>query len=227
MSISLPVLSTQEERVARAQEIIAYLKKTYPVPKTELNYDTPFQMVAAVMLSAQCTDKKVNAVTERLWKKYKTVDDFADANLETITSELSSITFYKNKAKALVGSAKMIRSDFDGVVPQTEAELVTLPGIAYKSAHVVMGELFNKWEGIPTDTHVRRFALRFDLTAQTDLTKISKELEQLIPKEDWRYVNNGFVLYGRYVCKAIPHYCLQHPLTKILLPAAERWPKAK
>jgi endonuclease-3 len=227
MSISLSVLSTQEERVARAQEIIAYLKKTYPVPKTELNYDTPFQMVAAVMLSAQCTDKKVNAVTERLWKKYKTVDDFADANLETITSELSSITFYKNKAKALVGSAKMIRSDFDGVVPQTEAELVTLPGIAYKSAHVVMGELFNKWEGIPTDTHVRRFALRFDLTAQTDLTKISKELEQLIPKEDWRYVNNGFVLYGRYVCKAIPHYCLQHPLTKILLPAAERWPKAK
>jgi endonuclease-3 len=227
MSISLPVLSTQEERVARAQEIIAYLKKTYPVPKTELNYDTPFQMVAAVMLSAQCTDKKVNAVTERLWKKYKTVDDFADANLETITSELSSITFYKNKAKALVGSAKMIRSDFDGVVPQTEAELVTLPGIAYKSAHVVMGELFNKWEGIPTDTHVRRFALRFDLTAQTDLTKISKELEQLIPKEDWKYVNNGFVLYGRYVCNAIPHYCLQHPLTKIWLPAAERWPKAK
>jgi endonuclease-3 len=225
--MSLPVLSTPEERVERMRKILAYLKKTYPEPKTELAYDTPFQMVAAVMLSAQCTDKKVNAVTDVLWKKYKTVEDFAKADLDTFTNEISAITFYKNKAKAVLGSAKMIVEEFNGEVPKTEAELVRLPGIAYKSAHVVLGELYGIYEGIPTDTHVRRFALRFDLTNNTDLTKISKDLEILVPKKDWKYVNNGFVLYGRYVCNAFPHDCLPHPLTQIWPEANNRWPKAK
>ena len=225
--MSLPVLSTQEERLERMGKILAYLKETYPEPKTELTYATPFQMVAAVMLSAQCTDKKVNAVTDVLWKKYKTIDDFATADLNTFTDEISSITFYKNKAKAVIGSATMIRDEFGGEVPRTEAELVRLPGIAYKSAHVVLGELFGIYEGIPTDTHVRRFALRFDLTSNTELTKISKDLEQLVPKEDWKFVNNGFVLYGRYVCNAFPHDCMPHPLTPIWPPANLRWPKAK
>jgi endonuclease-3 len=223
----LPVLSTPEERTARMHKIVQYLKKTYPEPKTELKYKTPFQMLASVMLSAQCTDKKVNAVTETLWKKYKTIDDFADADLATLSAETSSITFHRTKSKNLIAAAQMVRADFNGKLPKTEEDLVRLPGIAYKSAHVVLGELFSIWEGIPTDTHVRRFALRFDLTNNTDLLKISKDLEKLVPKEDWRYVNNGFVLYGRYVCNAIPHDCLPHPLTKIWPPAAERWPKAK
>jgi endonuclease-3 len=227
MSMSLPVISTQEERVERSRRILDYLKQTYPVPKTELLYGTPFQMVTAVMLSAQCTDKKVNTVTQTLYQKYRTVDDFANADLATFTSEISSITFFQNKAKHVIAAAQMLCDEFDGEVPKTEIELVRLPGIAYKSAHVVLGELYGIWEGIPTDTHVRRFSLRFDLTSNTDLTKISKDLERLIPKEDWRYVNNGFVLYGRYVCNAIPHPCLQHPLTKIWPTAAERWPKAK
>jgi endonuclease-3 len=225
--MSLAVLSTPEERAQRARQIVAYLKKTYPEPKTELAYDTPFQMVAAVMMSAQCTDKKVNSVNETLYQKYKTVDDFAQADLTTFAREISSITFYQNKAKNIIASAKMLRDEFGGEVPKTEAELVRLPGIAYKSAHVVLGELYEIWEGIPTDTHVRRFAMRFDLTSNTDLTKISKDLEQLVPKKDWRYVNNGFVLYGRYICNAIPHPCENHPLTKIWPPAANRWPKAK
>lgn len=219
--------STQAERKLRAKKMLAYLKKAYPEPKTELLFKTPIQLVAAVMLSAQSTDKRVNIVTETLWKKYKTVDDFADANLATFTKKISSITFYRNKAKAIVGMAQMLRSDFKGKVPKTEAELVKLPGIAYKSAHVILGELYGIWEGIPTDTHVRRFALRFDLTDSKDLTKISKDLEELIPKEDWKYVNNGLVLYGRYVCKALPHPCEDHPLTKIWPPAAHIWPKAK
>jgi endonuclease-3 len=121
----------------------------------------------------------------------------------------------------------MIRNEFGGKVPQTEAELVQLPGIAYKSAHVIMGELYGIWEGIPTDTHVRRFAIRFDLTSNTDLTKISKDLEEIVPKKDWKYVNNGLVLYGRYICPARPHECVNHPLTKLWPPAAHRWPKSK
>lgn len=216
-----------QERTLRAKKILAYLKKVYPVPKTELVYHTPFQLIAAVMLSAQCTDKKVNAVTETLWKKYKTVEDFADEDPEVFSKQISSITFHRTKAKAVVSAAKLIRDEFDGVIPRTATELIRLPGVAYKTAHVVLGELYNLWEGIPTDTHVRRFALRFDLTDHTELTKISKDLEQLIPKADWRYLNNGLVLYGRYVCPARPHECMEHPLTKIWPQAANIWPKAK
>lgn len=219
--------STPKERAVRAKKILAYLKKAYPIPETELVFKTPIQLVVAVMLSAQSTDKRVNQVTATLFKKYKTVSDFADADLPTLTQELSSITFYKNKARHIKLMASMIREEFGGKIPKTEEELVRLPGIAYKTAHVVLGELYGIWEGIPTDTHVRRFALKFDLSDQTFLTKISKELEQLIPKADWKYVNNGLVLYGRYICKAIPHPCEDHPLTKLWPPAALRWPKSK
>jgi endonuclease-3 len=215
-----------EERKARAKKIVAYLKKTYPNPKTELTYTTDFQFVASVILSAQCTDKKVNKVTDVLWKKYKTLDDFIHADLETFTNELSSITYFKNKAKYIIASARIVKDTFNGRVPRTEKELITLPGVAYKTAHVVLNELFDIAEGIPTDTHVRRFALRFDLTDKKELSRISKDLEALIPKKDWRYVNNGLVLYGRYVCNALPHDCTEHPLTKIYPPAANVWPKA-
>lgn len=224
----LPMLDSKfEERKARAKKIVAYLKKTYPEPKTELEYSSPFQLVASVILSAQATDKNVNRLTDTLWKKYKTVDDFADADLTTFTREISSITFYQNKAKHILAAAKYVRDHFGGKIPKTIEELTQLPGVAYKTANVVLGELYDIWEGIPTDTHVRRFAIRFDLTDNTDLTKISKDLEALIPKAVWRYVNNGLVLYGRYVCNALPHDCLSHPLTKIWPEAATRWPKAK
>lgn len=218
---------SSSDRVHRARKIVAYLKRTYPNPKTELVYRTPFQLVAAVILSAQCTDKNVNRVTKTLWKKYKSVADFANASPKTFEKELSSIPFYRNKAHAIITAAKTILRDFKGKVPKTEAELVTLRGVAYKTAHVVLGELYDIWEGIPTDTHVKRFALRFDLTNNTDLKKISKDLEALIPKKDWKYVNNGLVLYGRYLCKARPHECADHPLTKIYPKAVQCWPTSK
>ncbi|MBA3788782.1 endonuclease III [Patescibacteria group bacterium] len=226
-ALLLPVLSTTEERVQRARLILAYLKKTYPTPVTELTYETPFQLVAAVMLSAQCTDKKVNHVTDTLYKKYRTARDFANADFDMFVREISSITFPAAKAKNVIAAGKLVQDEFGGEIPKTLEELIRLPGVAYKSSHVILGELYNIWEGIPTDTHVRRLSLRFDLTSNTDLTKISKDLEALMPKEDWKYVNNGFVLYGRYVCPALPHACDEHPLTKIWPPAAERWPKAK
>ncbi len=214
-------------RRARAKRIAAYLKKTYPNPASELTYTTPFQFVAAVILSAQCTDKAVNKLTAALFKKYKSVKDFANANVPAFTKEISSISFFRNKAKAIIGAAKEIQARYAGGIPRTEHELVALPGIGYKTAHVILGELFDVWEGIATDTHVKRFAKRFDLTDNTDLTKISKDLEALIPKMDWKYVNNGLVLYGRYICHARPHDCAAHPLTKLWPPAALRWPKAK
>lgn len=221
-----PTKKTEECRL-RAAKIVAYLKKVYPIPKTELLYETPFQLVVAVVLSAQCTDKKVNQATRALFKRYRSVQDFADAEPSEFAEMVSSITFFQNKTKHIIGAAHVILSEFGGEVPRTEKELIRLPGVAYKTAHVVLGELYGIWEGIPTDTHVRRFALRFDLTDHTDLARISKDLEELVPKKDWKYVNNGLVLYGRYVCPALPHPCDEHPLTKIWPPAALRWPKAK
>jgi len=217
----------QSERKARAVKIVKWLKKKYPEPKSELEHKTPFQFVVAVILSAQCTDKAVNKLTDALFKKYKTPKDFVEANPKTFEKEVSSIPFFRNKAKAIIGAANVVVTEFGGKVPKTAKELQTLPGVAYKTAHVIQGELFDKWDGIPTDTHVRRFALRFDLTDNTDLTKISKDLEALVPKKDWKYVNNGLVLYGRYVCPARVHDCSLHPLTKIWPPAGSRWPKAK
>lgn len=211
------------ERKKRAATLLKYLKKAYPVPKTELNYSTPFQLVVAVMLSAQCTDKVVNKVTEKLFRKYKTALDFARAKPRVLEREISSVTFFRNKAKAVIAAAKKIEKDFGGKIPRTVEELITLPGVAYKTANVVLGELYEIWEGIPTDTHVKRFAYRFDLSDQTDLTKISKDLEALVPKKDWKYVNNGLVLYGRYVCNARTHDCVQHPLTRLWPHANKRW----
>ena len=215
-------------RSARARQIVSYLKLAYPKPKSELKWETPFQFVVAVILSAQCTDKVVNRVTHPLFKKYKTPRDFVFSNSQELENRISSVTFFRNKAKYIIASAKKIEErppagGFGGRVPNTAKELQTLPGVGYKTAHVVLGELFNVWEGIPTDTHVRRFALRFDLTDNKDLTKISHDLESLIPKKDWKYVNNGLVLYGRYVCPARKHDCAKHPLTLLWPKAAKRW----
>ncbi len=219
--------SERAARVLRARRIVAYLKKTYPEPKSELNHHTPFQFLVAVVLSAQCTDKLVNTVTESLFKKYKTAQDFASAHPAAFAREISRVSFFRTKARHIIAAAQMVVRDHRGKVPRTAAELERLPGVGYKTANVILGELYDTWEGIPTDTHVKRFAHRFALTTHKDLTKISKDLEALVPKKDWKYVNNGLVLYGRYVCPARPHACEEHPLTKIWPDAVHRWPKAK
>ncbi|MEK7530961.1 MAG: endonuclease III [Patescibacteria group bacterium] len=198
-----------------AVKIVTYLKKVYPKPKSELLYDTPFQFVVAVIMSAQCTDKVVNRVTRSLFKKYKTPRDFAKAKPVAFQRAIASIPFFRVKTKAIIATAKIVASEYKGVVPRIESHLVALPGIGYKTAHVVLGELYEQYDGIPTDTHVKRFARRFGLTTHTDLKKISHDLETLIPKRDWKYVNNGLVLYGRYICPARPHDCRTHPLTRV------------
>lgn len=220
-------MKKEKERRERAKKIASYLKKEYPKPKSELFYKTQFQFVVAVILSAQCTDKAVNVVTKELFRKYKTAKDFGGVRPEAFAKEISRIPFFRNKAKSIVGAARVVETEFKGRVPKNQEDLQKLPGVAYKTANVVLGELFDVWEGIATDTHVRRFAIRFDLTDNTDLTKISKDLEALVPKKDWKYVNNGLVLYGRYVCPAREHDCADHPLTKIWPPAGKIWPRAK
>jgi len=212
-------------RAKRAKKIVAYLKKAYPEPKSELLYETEFQFLVAVVLSAQCTDKVVNRVTRPLFKKYRTAADFARAKPALFEKEISSITFYRNKARHIILAAKTVAADFKGKVPRSEKDLVTLPGVGYKTAHVILNELFGIAEGIPTDTHVKRFAKRFDLADSSDLKKISKELEALVQKKDWKYVNNGLVLYGRYLCPARKHDCTSHPLTKLWPKANTHWPK--
>lgn len=220
----MPKVST---RRARAKKIVAYLKRAYPEPKSELVHKTPFQFLVAVVMSAQCTDKVVNRVTAPLFKKYKTVSDFAHANPRVFEKEISSVTFFRNKARHIIESAKKVVTEYGSRVPKTEKDLITLPGVGYKTAHVILNELHGVSEGIPTDTHVKRFAKRFDLVDSNDLKKISKELEELISKKDWKYVNNGLVLYGRYMCPARPHACSEHPLTKLWPEANKRWTKTR
>ena len=220
-------MSKEFDRQVRARKIVAYLKKAYPKPKSELKYQTSFQFVVSVILSAQCTDKVVNRVTEPLYKKYRTALDFARAKPHVFEKEISSIPFFRNKTKAIIAAAKKVIKDLGGKIPKTAHDLQGLHGVGYKTAHVILGELFHIWEGIPTDTHVKRFAYRFDLSDNKDLKKISHDLEALVPKKDWKNVNNGLVLYGRYVCPARPHDCSQHPLTQIWPSANDRWPKAR
>ena len=219
-------MSKEREQRIRAQKIVAYLKKAYPKPKSELKYRTPFQFLVAVVMSAQCTDKAVNRVTATLFKKYKKPSRFADAQPRAFERELSSIPFFRNKAKHIIAAAKIVSHKYNDRLPRTAKDLQRLPGVGYKTAHVVLGELYDIWEGIPTDTHVKRFAYRFDLSDHRDLKKISHDLERIIPKKNWKYVNNGLIRYGRYVCPARPHDCLAHPLTKLWSPAVKRWHKA-
>jgi len=217
-----------KEREARAKRIVSKLKKMYPEPKSELIYNNEFQYVVAVAMSAQCTDDRVNLVNRELFKTYVTVDDFADADPVEFAQAIKSVTFFRNKTKHIIAAANIVRDEFGGKVPKDRESLMKLPGVASKTANVVTGELFDVWNGIAVDTHVRRFALRFDLTEKKTLDTIEPELMALIPKKDWKYVNNGFVLYGRHLCKARPHEdCKQHPLSPIWPEALNRWPKSK
>lgn len=207
------------------RRIVAALKEHYPVVKSELRYETPMQFLAAVIMSAQFTDKGVNALTESLWKRYKTPADFASEVPTLFAQEIQRISYFNSKARYIVESARIIQNEFGGSVPQTKDELLRLPGVASKTANVVLGELFDVWSGIPVDTHVKRFVRKFSICTTANAAIIERELCSYVPPEDWKYVNNGLVLYGRYVCPARPHDCREHFLTKLYPEAARIWPK--
>lgn len=174
-----------EKRKKRVAEILKRLKNTYPKAKIALKFGNSIQLLVAVILSAQCTDKKVNEVTEKLFKKYKTVDEFAKADLKTFEQEIKSTGFYRAKAKSIVTSAKIIKKDFGSRLPRTMADMLKLRGVARKTANIVLGNAYGIVEGIAVDTHVRQFANYCALSFEHDPNKIEQGLMKLIPKKDW------------------------------------------
>lgn len=202
-------------REQRARDVAERLKKEHPNPKTELNYENEMQLMIAVALSAQTTDKKVNEVTVGLFKKYTAWEDFANADLDELQGDIRGVNFHLGKAERLIKAAKMVVSEFDGNLPQDMNELMKLPGIARKSANVIMQELWGSVEGIVVDTHVTRVSNRLGLTSHKNAVKIEKDLMQLIPKGYWRNVSFSMVLHGRYVCVARKPKCDECVLSDI------------
>lgn len=216
------------ERKQRAKEMARELKRIFPDREgSALNYSTSWELLVAVILSAQCTDKRVNIVTKDLFEKYRSFEDYIAADIAEFQEDIRSTGFYKNKAKNILTSAHKIQDEYDGEVPDSMKDLTRLPGVARKTANVVLGNVFGKYEGIAVDTHVRRFALRFDLSEHTNPVKIEKDLMELLPQEEWFSFGNNLIYYGREVCPARPHDCEEHPLTRIYPKALHKWPKAR
>ena len=202
------------------------LRKLYPDPRIALNYGNNWELLVAVQLSAQCTDVRVNIVTEKLYKKYRTVKAYRDASQQEMERAVYQCGFYRNKAKNIRNAARILLEEFGGVVPQTMTELVTIPGVARKTANVVLSNAFQIHEGIGVDTHVRRFAIRFDLSDFKDPVRIEKDLLEIMPQKEWWGFNHRLVHYGRDICPARKHDCTNHPLTKIHPKADILWPRA-
>jgi len=189
------------------QKIISVLEKDYPTPKTALNYKNPHQLLTATILSAQCTDVRVNLVTKNLFKKYKNVEDFAGADLSEFEQDIRSTGFYRNKAKNIIAASKTIANKYNSKVPDSMESLVTLPGVARKTANVVLSEAFGKQEGIAVDTHVIRLTNLLKLTESKDPKIIEKDLMPITPQKDWGKISNLLILHGRNVCIARKPKC--------------------
>ncbi len=183
-------------------EIIRLLKDEYPISRTALRYETPHQMLVATILSAQCTDVRVNMVTEELFRKYKGINEFAEADLQELEQDIRSTGFYRQKAKNIKNSSIAILENFSGKVPDTMEELITLPGVARKTANVVLSSAYDITEGIAVDTHVKRLSFRLGLTRHTNPDKIEQDLMKLAPKGEWSDLSYRLILHGRAVCGA-------------------------
>lgn len=184
-------------------EIIKRLKKEYPgTPQTVLRFSTPFELLVATILSAQTTDMLVNKVTAELFKKYRSVQDVADTTPVKLAQEIRSVNFFNNKAKNINMTAKMIIEKFGGEVPMTMEELVSLPGVARKTANIVLSSAFGINEGIAVDTHVKRLAFRLGLTKYDDPVKIEQDLIAITPKKEWGQLSHLLIFHGRKVCQA-------------------------
>ncbi len=226
-----------------SEKIIQILKKTYPDAHIVLKYGNNWELLAAVILSAQCTDIKVNQVTEKLFTKYRTLDDYVKADINEFEKDIKSTGFFRNKAKNILASAKLVKEKFKGIIPKTMEEILTLSGVARKTANIVLGNAYNVVEGIAVDTHVHRISQRLslidlnkiggkkrltfkkngkemiDYIKDADPNKIEKELMNKIPKDDWFKLTYMIIDHGRAICKAQNPKCEICPLNK-LCPAA-------
>lgn len=215
--ITKPWMRSESEDVrrSRARKILARLRRRYPNAKIALNFGNPMQLLAAVIMSAQCTDKKVNEVTAMLFKKYQSVDDFADADARTFARKIRQTGFFRAKALAIITSARIIRDDFGGKVPRTMDEILQLRGVARKTANVVLGNAYGVVEGIAVDTHVRRLAQRMGFSTRDDPVKIEKDLMALFDKKDWFTLTYVLIDHGRAICVARGRRCSLCPLKDI------------
>jgi len=199
----------------RINRIISILKKEYPDAKIALRFNDPWQLLVATVLSAQCTDVRVNKITPGLFRKYKAISDFAKANLEELQKDIRSTGFYNNKARAIIGSAKKILKDFNARVPDTMEALTGLPGIGRKTANVILSSGFGIVAGIVVDTHVIRLSQRLGFTKNKDAVKIEQDLMQIAPKKDWGIFSHLLILHGRKICKARKPLCSECRINKL------------
>lgn len=205
-----------EERKNKAKVVLKELKEIFPKTKTALNFSSVFELLVAVVLSAQCTDKKVNEVTEKLFKKYKNVDAYAKAKKAEFEKDIKSTGFYRNKTKNILATAKIVQQKFGGKVPDSMEALISLPGVARKTANIVLGSGFGKTEGIAVDTHVKRISLLHGLTDKKNPDKIEQDLMEIFPRKEWTELNHRLVDYGREYCSARKHDHENCPLEKAL-----------
>ncbi len=217
----------REARAIRVLEMNRALLKLFPRAKIALHYSNSWELLVAVILSAQCTDIRVNEVTDTLFAKYPALSDYAKASLPEFESDIHSCGFFRNKAKNILETSQILEERFEGVIPRTMEELLSLAGVARKTANIVLYNAFNINEGVAVDTHVRRFAIRFDLSDYTDPVRIERDLMEIMPKKLWGVFNDRVVRYGREVCTARSHPCEKHPLTELYPDAADIWPKAR
>ena len=211
----VPKPKTAAERAARIAKIIQTLDKMYPKPQAPLTHTNAWELLVATILSAQCTDKRVNEVTPGLFKKYPTITDFANANQAELGQDIRSTGFFNNKSKSLIGAARKILADYGGEVPQSMDELLHVPGAARKTANVVLGMYFRIPAGVVVDTHVTRISQRLDLTKESNAVKIEQDLMKIIPKKNWIDFPLQMIFFGREVCFARKPRCAECKLDPI------------
>lgn len=196
-------------------EVFNLLKQNYPQAQCSLTFSNPWELLVATILSAQCTDQRVNLVTPDLFKTYKTIANYANSDLSDLEQQIKSTGFYRNKAKNIQNSARVIIRDFSGAVPDQMAQLLKLPGVARKTANVVLGNAFGKAEGIVVDTHVGRVGQRLGLTKNKNPGKIEQDLMQIVNKKDWIWFSHAIIEHGRRICQAKKPKCLECPFKDI------------
>jgi len=198
---------TAAERKERVAGILRGLDEMYPNATCALHHNSPWELLVATILSAQCTDRRVNEVTPGLFAKYPTPEDFAAVRQEVLANDIRSTGFFNNKAKSIVGAAKKVVAEFGGQVPRTIEEMLTIPGAARKTANVVLGTAYGIASGIVVDTHVQRISGRLDLTKHTEPVKIEQDLMKIIPREKWILFSHQIILHGRALCVARSPKC--------------------
>jgi endonuclease-3 len=208
-------LSRDDPPERRFPVIYRRLEKEYPEARTALNFSTPYEMLFATIMSAQSTDATVNKVTAKLFSKYRTLEDYANADPQALEADIKSTGFFRMKTRAIQGAARRLLDVYDGKLPNTMAEILTLPGVARKTANVVLGNVYGIVEGIAVDTHVGRLARRLGLTKETDPVKVERDLMRLIPRSKWIQITYLFIEHGRKVCKAPVPRCEECVLNDI------------